>query len=155
MGERSGTTTKRQVTQLLPFFDSTAEDHVQFAAFVEWVMAVDLESGESGLSIDPLLPADAESVKWLNCGLVWAGTVASFKGPEGPGRPTEGTMLDVLETGDVPPQYFLSPNAATGMLRRADKMKRKFLPALRRGLVALKAQGEKPCGGRSKAGGKP
>lgn len=142
-------------SQLFLFPELTAEDRMRFAAFIEWVGAVDRDSGEARLSIDYLLPADTEAIKWLNCGVVWDGTVISFNGPEGPGRPSEGTMLDVLEAGDVPPSYFLSPNAATGMLRRADKMQRKFLPALRRGLEALKAQGEKSGGGHRPTEGKP
>jgi hypothetical protein len=31
------------------------------------------------------------------------------------------SLLDVLETGDVPPRFFLSPVACQGILRRAGK----------------------------------
>jgi hypothetical protein len=92
-------------------------------------------------------------IKWPNCGMTWAGDLVSAVGPEGPGRPTGGTMLDVVETGHVPAGYFLSENAATGMLRRADRMQRKFLPALRRALERLKGKAEAGAG-RSPKGNK-
>jgi hypothetical protein len=49
------------------------------------------------------------------------------------------SLSDILEIGDVPPQYYLSPKACAGILRRADK-RRKTLPAqLRQALAAVAA----------------
>jgi hypothetical protein len=40
---------------------------------------------------------------------------------EFPNVVVESLLLDVLETGDVPPKFFLSPVACAGILRRAEK----------------------------------
>jgi hypothetical protein len=132
-----------QQPQLFPRWTPGDEEHDPFAVFVGWVRALEGTCGEELISDALLPPAEAAVVKWLNCGMVWDDEVVSITGPEGPGRPLDSSMLDLLEVGDVEARYFLSPNAATGMLRRADRMQRKFLPALRRALERLKAQSDK------------
>ena len=46
------------------------------------------------------------------------------------------SLSDVLETGAVPPRYFLSAKACAGILRRAEQRGRELPPAL---YAALKA----------------
>ena len=41
------------------------------------------------------------------------------------------SLSDVLETGDVPRRYYLSPKACAGILRRAEKRERELPEALR------------------------
>lgn len=57
--------------------------------------------------------------------------------------PSEGavssSLPDVLEA-DVPPRFFLSPRAAAGILRRAEKRGRELPPALAEALQALAFQ---------------
>jgi hypothetical protein len=81
------------------------------------------------------------------------GTLLPFSGRfrnSGMGGPTEhwtlsssecpsvvvgSSLSDVLETGEVPQRYFLSPKACEGILRRAAKRRKKLPEALE---VALK-----------------
>jgi len=53
--------------------------------------------------------------------------------------PSDGSvcsLLDVLETGEVPPRYFLSAKACAGILRRAEKRGKTLPPQL---LTALQS----------------
>lgn len=146
----AGTERKKQVKRTKKSVAKRSRAHPQlfdgcdpFAVFDGWIQAIEGKADAVGFLAAPLPAAEAAGVKWLNCGMVWNHKVISTTGPEGPGRPLDSSMLDLLETGDIGAAYFLSPNAATGMLRRADRMERKFLPALRQALERLKAQGDK------------
>jgi hypothetical protein len=46
----------------------------------------------------------------------------------------ESSLLDVLETGDVPQKFFLSQVACAGILRRAEKRGRQLPPSLQTAL---------------------
>jgi hypothetical protein len=49
------------------------------------------------------------------------------------------SLSDILETGDVPPQYYLSAKACRGILRRADKRGKELPPQLALALQAVAA----------------
>ncbi|MDR2945582.1 MAG: hypothetical protein LBV79_02390 [Candidatus Adiutrix sp.] len=49
-------------------------------------------------------------------------------------------MSDILETGDLPPRYFLSATACRGILRRAEARGRNLPEALRLALEATAAR---------------
>jgi hypothetical protein len=57
--------------------------------------------------------------------------------PERPHHIQGSLLIDVIEKGPVSERYFLSPHAAHGMLRRADRMKRQLFPPLRSALEVL------------------
>src|SRR5688500_13685245 len=70
------------------------------------------------------LPTKEETSKplyerWPTSGIVSDGVCLTVKTSESPNRAVESTLSDVIETGEAPQRYFLSPNAAKGMLRRA------------------------------------
>ena len=44
------------------------------------------------------------------------------------------SLLDTLETGDVPQRFFLSAKACQGILRRAEKRGKELPPLLRQAL---------------------
>ena len=46
------------------------------------------------------------------------------------------SLSDILETGDIPPQYYLSPDACRGILRRAESRGRELPEVLRQALEA-------------------
>ena len=52
------------------------------------------------------------------------------------------SLSDILETGDVPQQYFLTPKACAGILRRAAKRGKELPEHLRRTLEAVAIQTE-------------
>lgn len=75
--------------------------------------------------------------RWPTSGMAWDGVCLTAGISESPSRASESTLSDVIETGEAPPRYFLSPNAARGIIRRADRMGRNLFPPLRRALEIL------------------
>ena len=53
-----------------------------------------------------------------------------------PSAAVECTLSDVLETGDVPPRYYLTASACKGILRRAEQRKVQLPEALKMTLEA-------------------
>ena len=92
-----------------------------------------LESCQAGKD-GTLLPS---ANRWSNSGMVCAGeswtlnTSESHKGEE------ESLLSDILETGDIPPRFFLSRKACEGILRRADKRGKELPEILRLALMRV------------------
>ncbi len=77
------------------------------------------------------------SRRWTNSGMVSHGVCLTAKTSESPSNAVVSTLLPCIETGEVPEKYFLSQNAATGILRRVDRMGRNLPPSFRRSLEIL------------------
>ena len=77
------------------------------------------------------------SGRWPNSGIASDGACLIAKTSESPNRAVESTLLGVIETGKVHRRYFLSPNAAKGCLRRAERMGRNLFPPLKESLSML------------------
>src|SRR3990167_3909265 len=79
---------------------------------------------------------EASSGRWANSGM--GGPIESWtlSSSEFPSAAVVSSLSGILETGDVPRRYCLSPKACAGILRRAKK-RGKELPA--RLALALKA----------------
>ena len=75
--------------------------------------------------------------RWPNSGMVWGGVCLTAKTSESPNHAKESSLWDLMEKGEVPAKYFLSQNAARGILRRADRMGRSLFPPLREALEIL------------------
>ena len=75
--------------------------------------------------------------RWPVSGMAWDGVCLTAGISESPNHVSESTLSGVIETGEVPDRYFLSPNAARGMLRRTDRMGRNLFPPLRKALEIL------------------
>ena len=75
--------------------------------------------------------------RWPASGMAWDGVCLTAGISESPSHASESTLSGVIETGEVPDRYFLSPNAARGILRRTDRMGRSLFPPLRRALEIL------------------
>jgi hypothetical protein len=81
-----------------------------------------------------------KSFKWPAAGFA-AGTVAAgWHIGDSPEDPVLTTMWEIVEKGRVDPRYFISSNAARGMIRRADKMGRHLFGPLRTALERLAAE---------------
>lgn len=78
--------------------------------------------------------------RWPRSGMVLDGVYLTAGTSESPSHAQESSLSDVIETSSVPEKYFLSPNAAQGIIRRVDRMGRKLFPPLREALEIL-AQG--------------
>src|SRR5262245_1891286 len=77
------------------------------------------------------------SGRWPSSGTVSDGACLTAGTLGSPSPASESSLSGVIETGGVPRKYFLSPNAAKGMLRRADRMGRPLFPPLRESLNIL------------------
>jgi hypothetical protein len=75
--------------------------------------------------------------RWPTSGIVSDGVCLTVATSEYPNHAKESILLDVIETQEVQQRYFLSPNAAQGMLRRANRMGRSLFPPLREALEIL------------------
>lgn len=78
---------------------------------------------------------------WKNSGIMRPGecltlNLSEWTGMGGLSLKDEGvcSLSDILETGDVPQRYFLSPKACKGILRRAEKRGKELPSQLRHAL---------------------
>lgn len=149
--------------QMSLFRPSGSEDsHAKTSHLLEWAHELGLEgqdldffmsllgylgsavpefSSSKTCQVSSLLMEDGTSessfARWPSSGMAWDGVCLTARTSESPSHVVESTLLDVIETGEVPPTYFLSPNAARGILRRADQMGRPLFPPLRKALEIL------------------
>lgn len=85
------------------------------------------------------------SRRWMSSGMVSRGVCLTVKTSESPNNAVESSLLPCIETQQVPQKYFLSPNAAVGILRRVDQMGRNLPPSFRQSLEILaKGPSSKP-----------
>ena len=80
-------------------------------------------------------------MRWGNWVMAWRGEYLTADGSEFPSGAVACGLSDILETRDVPAKYFLSPKAAAGILRRAERRGRELPQALRAALEALASPG--------------
>jgi len=62
---------------------------------------------------------------------------ATLSSTEWPSDAAVCSLSDVLETGAVPPQFFLSTTACRGILRRAEKRGKELPPKLYQALLQV------------------
>jgi hypothetical protein len=74
--------------------------------------------------------------RWGNAGMGSPTEFLTLNMPEFHSDATASSLSDILETGDLPQRYYLSPKACFGILRRAEKQGKKLPDPLR---VALQA----------------
>ena len=78
--------------------------------------------------------------KWLKGGLVWNNKVIECNAYPTPQSIKESSLLPLIDTSNNNKTYFLTPNAAEGILRRVDNQKRSLFVPLRIALEELKSQ---------------
>lgn len=77
------------------------------------------------------------SRRWMNSGMVWHGECLTASISESPNHAVESMLSECIETQEVQEKFFLSQNAATGILRRVDRMKRNLPASFRQSLEIL------------------
>lgn len=77
------------------------------------------------------------SRRWMTSGMVWRGECLTANILESPNHAAESMLLECIETREVQEKFFLSQNAATGILRRVDRMKRNLPASFRQSLEIL------------------
>src|SRR5262249_22570413 len=113
-----------------------------FTNFIDWLSSVCPEFLSSKMFRACSLPTKDEISRssyglWPNSGMAWDGVCLTAKTSESPSHASESSLWELIEKGEVPQKYFLSPNAAKGILRRADRMGRELFPPLRKALAIL------------------
>lgn len=71
-----------------------------------------------------------DETKWQSGGVAFKGWVATTAVSSSPNSPTPSQFINVIERHKVHQRYYLSTNAAQGILRRVDKLGRNLFPPL-------------------------
>lgn len=90
----------------------------------------------SGAVEHPLRTVNGD-VKWQRGGCAYEGVVVHAPASTAPVRPSVSRFVDLLEKRDIPERYFLSPNAARGILRRVKRRGRNLFAPLEASLRKL------------------
>ena len=143
---KSGRAGSRARTSALPEWaregDSGAESPGSFSRLLTSLMrAAPLLSSSKTLRLFSLPTRDEISRssygRWPTSGMMSRGEYLTVDTSASPKAAAESSLSDLLEEQPVPDRYFLSANAAIGILRRADRMGRKLFPPLRSALEIL------------------
>ena len=73
----------------------------------------------------------------LDPGEVQRGEFLTLNTSDWPNDANVWSLSDILETGNLPPRFYLSATACKGILRRAEKRGKTLPPALQEALVAV------------------
>ncbi|EDT6762404.1 DNA cytosine methyltransferase [Salmonella enterica subsp. enterica] len=78
-----------------------------------------------------------KKLRWLSGGIAFGNICYDFKVPDAPSKPKLEKLITVIEKVSVDDKYFISANAAEGILRRVDSQNRKLFPPLHEALIKL------------------
>lgn len=79
----------------------------------------------------------SKEYKWQRGGVVWANRIMECKIYPTPAKVITSSLLELIEKEQDNPIYYLSPNAAEGILRRVDSQNRTLFKPLRIALEKL------------------
>jgi len=87
------------------------------------------------------------TIRWTNGGSAYGEWYIADNVSPAPNNIKEKKLLDIIEKRDLEEKYFLSPNAAEGILRRVNKQGRTLFEPLHEALkrLALKRYGQDVC----------
>lgn len=88
---------------------------------------------QQGSPEDPISPP--LSGRWLNSGIISPTERLTLNTSESRSDAVDAYLSDILEIGDLPRRYFLSPKACAGILRRAERRGKALPTALKAALV--------------------
>ena len=77
---------------------------------------------------------------WANSGMGSPTGFLTLNTSEWPSDGAACSLSDILETGDVPRRFYLSPKACRGILRRAEKRGKVLPPSLAEALRAVASE---------------
>jgi DNA (cytosine-5)-methyltransferase 1 len=83
------------------------------------------------------LETEGKAIKWKTGGCAYRGVCVTFNVSPAPAKPVPSRFIDIIEKQEVNSRYYLSPNAAEGILRRVDKNERQLFQPLREALERL------------------
>lgn len=86
--------------------------------------------------LSTLRESDAKIV-WPTAGILWKDIFIANSTTPSLSEPIHSDLIDIIERAKPEARYFLSPNAAEGILRRVDSQNRHLFPHLRSALERL------------------
>ncbi len=98
------------------------------------LIAPDLQRDTKALQFDAIMPsveAGKFSYRWKGCGIAWGNDIIEAATAPAPSQIVPSRFVDVLDDEVPDNRYFLTANAATGILRRADAVGRTLFPPMR------------------------
>lgn len=78
-----------------------------------------------------------KKLQWLTGGVAYGDYCYDSKVPDAPSKPKINKLIDVIEKVSIDEKYFISSNAAEGILRRVNSQNRKLFPPLHAALMKL------------------
>ncbi len=103
-------------------------------------LAPDLRRNSTLVSFDDVetqIERGAFSYRWKAGGCAWARVAVEGAASAAPSKKKEAKFVDALDPQVPDDRYFLTPNAAVGILRRADSVGRNLFPPMRQALENL------------------
>ena len=83
---------------------------------------------------------EAVSYKWPKAGIAYDNSFIGSNVPPTPAVPKKSSLVEIIEKQNTGTMYYLTPNAAEGILRRVDNNGRKLFVPLRVALEKEKAK---------------
>lgn len=124
------------------------------AATFQWLHSIFLAGLDQDGSYSKTFPAscrltkDEDSngscVEWMNSGILAHGQAWTRSISEWRSGASACSLSDILETGDIPQRYFLSPKACAGIIRRAGNRGKELPTQLRRALEQVAGDSNEP-----------
>ncbi|NEP58929.1 MAG: DNA (cytosine-5-)-methyltransferase [Symploca sp. SIO2G7] len=84
-----------------------------------------------------IMRKSAAKIVWPKAGILWEDNFIANNTAPSPCEPIHSDLIDIVEQDRPASRYFLSPNAAEGILRRVDSQNRHLFPQLRNALEKL------------------
>ena len=102
------------------------------------------KSNWANLALDRIDFSDTKNeYKWKRGGLVWHNRYIECNVSPTPSKIVKSSLFDLIEKDQINPVYYLSPNAAEGILRRVDSQNRSLFAPLRIALEKLSSKNNK------------
>lgn len=94
-------------------------------------------SGHEWQALPEISEDSQQKLKWGKSGLMWDGRFILADHRDAPCSPTPSSLYQIVEKSRVKDRYYLTPNAAEGILRRVDSNGRRLFQPLREALERL------------------
>lgn len=91
-------------------------------------------------------------IKWPKAGIAMEGSYIGHNIPPSPATPVTTNLSDLVENKPVRSRYYLTPNAAEGIIRRVTRQGRSLFPPLHEALDKLRTQSSAHTEGEEKIG---
>jgi DNA (cytosine-5)-methyltransferase 1 len=126
--------------RLLPLLETTHKADERELPQGPLILAPDLKSGNATIRFDEIeteLDEGHFQRRWKSGGCAFGNIIVEGSAPSAPTEIIKSSFVDALDESVPDDRYFLTPNAATGILRRADALGRNLFRPMRQALEIL------------------